>query len=305
MSAETTIRLITSDEIPEPMDAARERELLARAQAGDREARNTLALTWLPWAWRLVLRYMRRPGVVTGSLTEDDLFQEAVIGLLIYAVNGYDPARGQRFSTYATWWIRQRITRAIDDSAAVIRQPMYVSTALRKVRRAYAAMAQELGRDPTDAELVDSGHVTAHDLAFAARAGEAPLSLDASNADDDATGDGIGYTAALADLLSTQDAASVEDEAIRPIIVASLLGIMADVLSEREQQVLRLRYGLDSTSADGMTLEQVGRALGISRERVRQIEAHALAKMREPHVLRRLGERGETSETSRREVRAV
>jgi len=249
----------------------REIELAQRIEMGDREAMKQFILANLRLVVSIAKRYVGR------GLTLLDLIQEGNIGL-IRAVQRYDWRRGHRFSTHATWWIRQAISRAVADKGRTIRLPVYVNTALNRIRRERQRLLQELGREPTELELAEATGLDPIRMLELQSAPGAPVSLELPVGEDEEQ--------ELGDVLADTDSASPEDIATTQTLKDEVQRVLESVLTPRERLVLQLRFGLGNGQAH--PLEQVGRELGITRERVRQIEAGALAKLRQPPVLERL-----------------
>ena len=249
----------------------REIELAQRIEMGDREAMTQFILANLRLVVSIAKRYVGR------GLTLLDLIQEGNIGL-IRAVQRYDWRRGHRFSTHATWWIRQAISRAVADKGRTIRLPVYVNTALNRIRRERQRLLQELGREPTEEELADATGLDPIRMVELQAAPGAPISLELPVGEDEEQ--------ELGDVLADTESASPEDIATTQTLRDEVQRVLESVLTPRERLVLQLRFGLGNSQAH--PLEQVGRELGITRERVRQIEAGALAKLRQPPVLERL-----------------
>jgi RNA polymerase primary sigma factor len=249
----------------------REVELAQRIESGDRDAMKQFILANLRLVVSIAKRYVGR------GLTLLDLIQEGNIGL-IRAVQRYDWRRGHRFSTHATWWIRQAISRAVADKGRTIRLPVYVNTALNRIRRERQRLLQELGREPTEMELAEATGLDPIRMVELQSAPGAPVSLELPVGEDEEQ--------ELGDVLADTDSASPEELATTQTLKDEVQRVLEAVLTPREQLVLQLRFGLGNGQAH--PLEQVGRELGITRERVRQIEAGALAKLRQPPVLDRL-----------------
>jgi len=249
----------------------REIELAQRIEMGDRDAMKQFILANLRLVVSIAKRYVGR------GLTLLDLIQEGNIGL-IRAVQRYDWRRGHRFSTHATWWIRQAISRAVADKGRTIRLPVYVNTALNRIRRERQRLLQELGREPTEQELADATGLDPLRMIELQSAPRAPVSLELPVGEDEEQ--------ELGDVLADTESASPEDIATTQTLKDEVQRVLESVLTPRERLVLQLRFGLGNGQAH--PLEQVGRELGITRERVRQIEAGARAKLRQPPVLERL-----------------
>ena len=250
---------------------AQEIDLAQRIEAGDKEAVQQFVLANLRLVVSIAKRYVGR------GLSLLDLIQEGNIGLM-RAVQRYDWRRGHRFSTHATWWIRQAISRAVADKGRAIRLPVYVNTALNRVRRERQRLVQELGRDPTEQELADALGMDVDRLHELEAAPGTPISLELPVGEDEEQ--------ELGDVLADETSTSPEEVATTRTMKAEVQEVLEDVLTPRERLVLQLRFGLGNGHT--FPLEQVGRQLGITRERVRQIEAGALAKLRHPKVLERL-----------------
>ena len=236
------------------------------------EAKNVLVMSNL----RLVASVARR--YLGHGMPIEDLMQEGTIGL-IRAVERFNYRKGYRFSTYAIWWIRRAISRAIADQARLIRLPVHVTDTLGRINKTRGALREKLGRMPTRAELAANMSMTEEKLSELLRGAVEPMSLE--------TPIGEEGESRLADLIPATDAQNPVAEATRGALREELM-LALEELTDREKSVIMLRYGLDGD--EPRTLEEVGRALEVTRERVRQIETSALGKLRKRSKTRRLRE---------------
>ena len=253
-------------------------ELADRIVQGDESAKEILISANLRLVVSIAKHYIGR------GMLFLDLIKEGNLGL-IKASEKFDPEKGFKFSTYATWWIRQAITRAIADQARTIRIPVHMVETINKMTRIQRTLVQELGREPTAEEVaaVMGGGITPEKVREIQRIALEPVSLETPIGEED--------DSHLGDFLEDKEALSPSDYATHELLKDELYNVMKD-LTDREERVLRLRYGLD----DGRprTLEEVGKEFGVTRERIRQIEAKALRKLRHPTRAKRFGDfRGE------------
>lgn len=263
MKAEDELAMHAAAETLDSIEPKRRSLLERRVRAGD-AAKDDITQANL----RLVVSIAKRYGGRGIPLL--DLIQEGNLGLM-RAVEKFDHQKGFKFSTYATWWIRQAITRAIADQARTIRIPVHMVEVMSRVRREQRRMTQELGREPTMEELAETCDLTEQRVTELLKIAQDPLSLD--------TPVGAEEDTSLADFVEDSQAVRPADAATRKMLGVEV-GKVLGQLSPREQEVVRLRFGLD----DGRprTLEEVGRTFGVTRERIRQIEAKTLAKLRHP-----------------------
>ncbi len=248
------------------LTAVEERELAQRIESGDGEARNILARSNLRLVVSIAKKYVGR----SPDLTLLDLIQEGNLGLF-KAVDKFDWKRGYKFSTYATWWIRQAITRALADQSRTIRIPVHMVETIAKYKQISRRLAQMLGRDPQPEEVAVEMNVEPEKIYQIEKINQDTLSL------ENPVGDGSDERSTLGDFIADDKVPSPVQESSERILATQVRDILGD-LSPKERKILELRHGL----ADGIyhTLEEVGREFGVTRERIRQIEAKALEKIR-------------------------
>ncbi|MCI7189358.1 MAG: RNA polymerase sigma factor RpoD [Lachnospiraceae bacterium] len=271
ISIEDPVRMYLKEIGKVPLLSAEEEiELAKKMETGDQEAKKRLAEANLRLVVSIAKRYVGR------GMLFLDLIQEGNLGL-IKAVEKFDYRKGYKFSTYATWWIRQAITRAIADQARTIRIPVHMVETINKLIRVSRQLLQELGREPTPEEIAAEMNLPVDRVREILKISQEPVSLETPIGEEE--------DSHLGDFIQDDNVPVPADAAAFTLLKEQLVEVLG-TLTEREQKVLRLRFGLDDGRA--RTLEEVGKEFNVTRERIRQIEAKALRKLRHPSRSRKL-----------------
>ena len=271
ISIEDPVRMYLKEIGKVPLLSAEEEiDLAQRMEEGDEDAKKRLAEANLRLVVSIAKRYVGR------GMLFLDLIQEGNLGL-IKAVEKFDYRKGYKFSTYATWWIRQAITRAIADQARTIRIPVHMVETINKLIRVSRQLLQELGREPTPEEIAEEMNMGVERVREILKISQEPVSLETPIGEEE--------DSHLGDFIQDDNVPVPADAAAFTLLKEQLVEVLG-TLTEREQKVLRLRFGLDDGRA--RTLEEVGKEFNVTRERIRQIEAKALRKLRHPSRSRKL-----------------